>query len=296
MRVRKFARAPIQSIAVHGLSKTELGELNSVAVRSVGTERSYKSAIRQYQQWLQEYRLPVKGPNLLGQALEFLDDYAETHAQKTVDQARQALQKYLKLRIARVPSCVPQHTRGRAYRLGEVEQLIVRQSLEFQLATLLCLDAGLRAHECLTLHEPDGTGPSQHRVWLPERFAGRTDYEVFHVKGKGGLIREVAISTPLANALRETRRPHPIEVRDRGVNHLSYFDIGGGQSLSSSFSRASKLELGWSLGLHGLRHSYAQERLRVLTKILGAKLALKVLSQELGHFRPAVTLVYLTGR
>jgi integrase len=296
MRIREFVRTPIESITVHGLSKTELAELNAVAVRSVGTERGYKSAINQYQQWLRENRLPTNGPGLAAFALEFLDEYAETHAQKTVDHARQALQTYLGLKIPRVPSCVPQRIQGRAYRLDEVERLIVRQSTTFQLATLLCLDAGLRAHECLTIHEPDGNGPSAHRVWLPERFVGRSDYQVFLVKGKGGLMREVAISILLAEALRETRRPQPVEVRDRGVQHLSHFDIGGGQSLSSSFSRASELSLGWSLGLHGLRHAFAQERLRVLSKLLGAKLALTVLSQELGHFRPSITLQYLTGR
>jgi integrase len=139
-------------------------------------------------------------------------------------------------------------------------------------------------------------GPSPHRTWSKERFLGRTDYEVFLVIGKGGLKREVAISQELAEELRKRKRLQPVVIRDREINHVSYFDIGGGQALSASFSRASKLSLGWSRGLHGLRHSFAQNRLRTLIELLGPQRALQILSEELGHFRSEISLAYLVGR
>jgi integrase len=161
---------------------------------------------------------------------------------------------------------------------------------------LLCLDAGLRAHECITLRPRESGEPSAHRNWSPDRFTGRTDYQLFLVTGKGGLVREVAVSRPIAAAIYQTLRPQPVTITDRGVHHQSFFDIGGGQQLSSSFTRASHKALGWSTGVHGLRHAFAQERLQVLTRDLGAARGLSALSQELAHFRIDVTLIYLRGR
>ncbi|MDF5425801.1 site-specific integrase, partial [Vibrio parahaemolyticus] len=49
----------------------------------------------------------------------------------------------------------------------------------------------------------------------------------------------------------------------------------------------------WSTGAHGLRHSYAQERMSELQKNMTYEKALEVVSQEMGHFRPDITEVYL---
>ena len=59
-----------------------------------------------------------------------------------------------------------------------------------------------------------------------------------------------------------------------------------------SFSKTSSHVLGWSRGGHGLRHTYAQERMKEITKIEYER-ALKIVSQEMGHFRPNITLIYL---
>jgi integrase len=68
--------------------------------------------------------------------------------------------------------------------------------------------------------------------------------------------------------------------------------MGGGQSWSNSFSKTSNQVLGWRRGGHGLRHTYAQERMREITKIEYER-ALKIVSQEMGHFRANITLIYL---
>ena len=65
-------------------------------------------------------------------------------------------------------------------------------------------------------------------------------------------------------------------------------------TLFRATSAAAKRVLGWSEGAHGLRHSYAQERLQELQRQgLRWEYALETVSQEMGHFRPQITEVYL---
>jgi hypothetical protein len=60
------------------------------------------------------------------------------------------------------------------------------------------------------------------------------------------------------------------------------------------WSKASNFELGWSTGIHGLRHNYAQQRMEELqSRGFYYSDALAIISQEMGHFRPDITEVYL---
>lgn len=112
--------------------------------------------------------------------------------------------------------------------------------------------------------------------------------------GKGGLAREVSIPNELATRLEAVRLNEPRTVRDRGVLYRQHYAVGGGQALSQAFSAASKAVLGYSTGIHGVRHSYAQQRHYELQRLTGdPERALRIVSQELGHFRPEITQVYL---
>jgi integrase len=294
--IQLLARDLVAEVTAHGVSRVTLGELNALAVRSVATERAYRQVAVQYLRWLRDQRISLETVHTRGMLLEFLDDHAESHGQKAVDQARQALQKIFAVSLPPVESLIEIVVRDRAYSFDELARVIKRQTSRNQLASLLCFDAGLRAHECITLARRSSGSPSLHRDWSPNRFAGRDDVVIYLVTGKGGLTREVALSRELSDAVIEQERAGPIAVRDREVNYVSSFDIGGGQALSASFSRGSELELGWSRGLHGLRHSFARHRLATLRTLFPQREALLVLSQELGHFRPAVSLTYLGGR
>jgi integrase len=298
MNVAQRARETIAGIAVHGASKQSLIELGleKIAIRSVGTERAYRDAYTSYLQWLIANRIALDDAGLRPFMLEFLDEFVEEHAQKSVNQAKNMLEKVFSVSLPKFESCLQPAFQGRAYGFDHVEKLIALPTPPNKLSILLCYDGGLRAHECITLCERSMAEPSRHRAWSDGRFSGRADYVVFLVTGKGGLIREVALSDPLARELRKHMRPHPIVIRDREVEYTSYFDIGGGQALSASFTRASQLTLGWSRGLHGLRHSFAHNRMRTLIPLVGAQRALQILSEELGHFRPEICLAYLVGR
>ena len=131
-----------------------------------------------------------------------------------------------------------------------------------------------------------------HRI-PDSKFAGREGV-IYTVQGKGGLIREVLIPSPLAERLEHVRLASPVRVTDRGVFYQSQYAIGGGQRWSNAFSAASIRTLGWSRGAHGVRHSYAQQRMQELQKLgLVRDMALRTVSQEMGHFRPEITETYL---
>ncbi|MEZ8991532.1 hypothetical protein [Vibrio breoganii] len=85
----------------------------------------------------------------------------------------------------------------------------------------------------------------------------------------------------------------PKYVTDRKIKYKLRYDIGYGHAFSDSFSKASKRELGWSHGVHGLRHTFAQDRMKELTNHCNYKESLLATSQELGHLRTEITLVYL---
>jgi integrase len=117
---------------------------------------------------------------------------------------------------------------------------------------------------------------------------------IYTVKGKGGLIREVALDKNLSDTLEKYRLDSPRNVTDRGIFIEQYYDLGGGKKWSDSFSKAAQRELGWSSGAHGVRHTFAQARMLKLQSIgYGYEQALGIVSQEMGHFRPSITEVYL---
>lgn len=107
-------------------------------------------------------------------------------------------------------------------------------------------------------------------------------------------MREVLIPHELSERLEALRLETPQRVTDRGIFYQSHYDIGGGQRWSNSFSAAADRALGWSTGAHGLRHSYAQDRMIELqNRGLTRNQALETVSQEMGHFRPEITETYL---
>lgn len=81
---------------------------------------------------------------------------------------------------------------------------------------------------------------------------------------------------------------------DRGIHYTRHYDLGAGKAWTNSVSAAASRVLGWSSGAHGLRHSYAQQRMAELQRQgLLREAALTTVSQEMGHFRPDITETYL---
>ena len=233
-------------------------------------------------------------------AVEYLRSRTGDLGQKALDMHRQALQAMLVHVSRRLPegkrltvvrSLRPGRRAGRAYTARQVRMVAAAQRGRNALSTLIAHAAGLRAHELFTLARP-GEQPPDPRPARPEKFAGRPGRE-YTVVGKGGLVRLVRIPDHLARQLEERRRDAPVRVTDRGIHYRSRYAVAGGTAWGASFTGASKRALGWTRGAHGMRHSYAQERMQELQRMLRRSDALEVVSQELGHFRRDITLAYL---
>lgn len=233
-------------------------------------------------------------------AVDYLRSRTADLGQKALDLHRQSLQAMLVHVTGRLPkgerltvvrSLKPRRRGGRAYTVQQVRMVAAAQNARNGLSTRIAHTAGLRAHELFTLARPDDQ-PPDIRPARPEKFAGRPGRD-YTVVGKGGLVRLVRLPDDLAERLEERRRDKPVRLTDRGIHYTSRYDVAAGTAWGASFTGASKRALGWTRGAHGMRHSYAQERMRELQRLLRRPDALEVVSQELGHFRRDITLTYL---
>jgi integrase len=292
-------------------------QLQGSHIKSVSTVRNYEQRLKQITVHLQEHRLGSLRDMTPTRALEYLRQRAEVVGQKTLDMERQALQVMMRHVTHQLPpsqtlvvikSTAPAAQKGktgqptlgrrlaeqsRSYTSEQVTLIAAHQSPHNALATEISLASGLRAHELLTLRRIHHKAPDV-RPAHALKFSGiRENSIAYTVHGKGGLTREVRIPINLARRLEARRLPEARSVTDRGVRYQQLYELGGGQPWSKSFGAASKAALGWSNGAHGLRHSYAQERLSTMQFHLPREEAKLVVSQELGHFRSEITEVYL---
>jgi integrase len=287
----------VRALAAHGTPRH--GHAGDGKIHSLGTERNYEQALKGAVEFIQARKLGDLRGLTRDTALAYLEFRSAQVGQKTLDLDRQALQAVLGEKLPVIPSELDQVLTSRAYTAPQVRLVAAAQSPRHQLATLLAANAGLRAHELLTLRPVAEQPPTQRpaesaRHFRPDRFTGRPDVVLYTVVGKGGLCREIALDRPLADRLEAVRLPEPRTVYDRGIRYTPHYDLGGGKAWSDSFSRAAQRVLGWSAGAHGLRHGYAQARLDTLQGA-GRRYedALAIVSQEMGHFRPDITEVYL---
>jgi integrase len=266
----------------------------SLDLKSQGSERNYQQALTGVAQFIKEERLG----DLRGLSKETAERYLEMRSQevgqKTLDLDRQAMQAVLGEKLAVVKSEQKQALESRAYTSQQAQMVASAQSEKHSLATQIAENAGLRAHELLSLRPVNERPADIHREYRDDRFSGRGNIAIYTVEGKGGLCREVALDKALADKLESRRLDEPKTVYDRDIGYRTQYDVGSGKQWSDSFSKASNREFGWSNGAHGLRHEFAQERMNTLQ---GAgyeyREALEIVSQEMGHFRPEITEVYL---
>lgn len=288
----KQAQHALKQLANHGQSRHK--DRASGKIHSLGTERNYRQALTGVTNWIKENKLGSLRDLDTEKAMRYLEQRSEEVGQKTLDLDRQAMQAYLGEKIPTIKSELQTAQESRAYTKEQAALIASAQRERNALATEIAHNAGLRAHELFTLLPLQERAASSHREFSAERFAGRQDVRIYTVKGKGGLVREVAIDKHLAERLEARRLEAPVRVTDRGIHYHSSYDIAGGQRWSNSFSQASTRELGWSTGAHGLRHTYAQGRMHELQG--GGRTyrdALGIVSQEMGHFRESITEVYL---
>ena len=280
--------------------------LKQISEKHIGTDRNnFDSLVK-----LAEYANSQLNCSLKDvtqeQALQYLSDRSVDHSQSSLNKDTLAFQRMFQgakvsdplsknEHLLKIKSEIEQNNASRCYTQRQVEIVYQHQTDKFSLSTQIAASSGLRAHELLTLQRIDERSVSERDKYLEARelkFKGLKG-EKYTVKGKGGLIREVVIPIYLAERLEQHRLEQPQRIIDREINYETRYDIPGGQRWSNSFTKAAERSLGWTTGAHGLRHTYAQERMSELQNTEKYEIALAIVSQELGHFRPDITLVYL---
>ena len=295
-----FAKSEKQAASV-------MKELQGRIIKSVGTVRNYEQALKTATDFVKENRLGGLRDITPEIAHQYLSLRQEEVSQSTLNMDRQALQCMMRHVTHQLgPNDTLKDDSGRIYQsqLDKIEQsraytteqahlIAASQSNKHQLATLIAHSSGLRAHELLTLRPLEEKTPSPREAH-PDKFTRLPSPTVaYTVEGKGGLIRKVHLLNVLSEQLEKTKLPSPQRITDRGIHYQQHYGIGGGKQWSDSFSKASTRVLGWSHGGHGLRHSYAQDRMDQLSNHHPRETALRIVSQEMGHFRPDITEVYL---
>jgi len=289
-----FAKAETQaSKMVHALN-------DAGVIKSAGTFRNYEQALTQVAQIFKDNALPSINNLTPQQATAYLVDRATEVRQPTLNLERQAMQKVMqhynhqlatKETLPVVKSELQTIQASRAYTTEQTREVVAHQTPHNAISTEIAHAAGLRAHELLTIR-PTAERPADPRPAHSGKFEGREGVS-YTVTGKGGLTREIQLPRELSERLEGYRQPEPEKVTDRGVHYERCYAIGGGNSWSASFTRASQNAHGWSNGAHGMRHTYAQERMSELQREHPRDEALRIASQEMGHFRPEITEVYL---
>ena len=274
------------------------------ALSSISTVNSYSGAVVAAIEPRLNFKIGDKVSNLIthSRALDILNDLKQNgQSQSTLDKTRLGLMLFPKVRhIDRIKiGSDRRFPVSRRYTEEQINLITSRMSDRNSISARICAAAGLRAHELLTLARYSERAPTNNQDIVRKQtdniFIYQENYPRYTVVGKGGLCREVRLAPELAQELESRRLEQPIDRWDRGIRFRECrYDLAGGKTLTSSFSRISKNTLGWSRGVHGLRHTYAQNRYEYLIDRghidYEAKL---IVSQELGHFRPEITEIYL---
>ena len=281
----------VRSMTAHGTARHD--NQDSGKIHSLGTERAYEQALAGLTEWIQENKLgDLKGLDE-ATARHYLEVRAEDVGQKTLDLDRQAINAFLGINLDRIDSEKEAAIDSRAYTQDQIRIVAESQTAGHALATAVAAAAGLRAHELLTLLPVSERAADTHRDYRHDRFSGR-EGTIYTVIGKGGLCREVILPQNLADKLETTRLDSAHTVYDRGIRYQQHYAIGGGKRWSDSFSKAADRALGWSTGAHGVRHTYAQERvIELQQQHYRFEDAKEVVSQEMGHFRADIIDTYL---
>lgn len=288
------AKTVVVKIVKHGNSRfnRKLVGDKTPCISSILTEKKYMGCVKIFYDWCKKSGVPFVNidSDVVG---TFLASRVGSCVQKTIDGYRQSLALVFNLEVEYVVSTKDSLLVPRAYRTSQIDCLLDAASDELSFAIRLAAAAGLRSIELDTIAFPSEVYEDK-REWLTERFEGMGLGSRYVVIGKGGLKRSIHVPNDIAVELEQFRLALPIKKTQRGVHYIKRYSIVGGHSFSQRFSRLSFSIFGWSTGGHGLRHTYAQNRIIDLQKIgFTWNDGLKIVSQELGHFSTTNTLTYM---
>lgn len=279
------AHAVSQRLAI---AEARHGNRDDGRIHSVGTARAYTEALSTYTRWLKDERLGDLRGSGRAEAMRYLEMRSTEVSQGQLDKDRQSIQSLLGERLPVLRSEIEVIRDSRLYTPEQLAMVREHQSPRNALATAIVEATGIRAHELLTLRPAAEQPRSSHRTWRDDLHAV-TEGQLFTVKGKGGLIREVRVPFSLAEMLQAGRQaaPRDVVVVDRGVRYSTPYStvIGGGSAWSQSVTSASMRALGWTAGGHSIRATWVNNRIEQLQSAgYGIDDAKRITSQNCGHF------------
>src|SRR5262249_38641662 len=145
-------------------------------------------------------------------------------------------------------------------------------SLAARLATQIIVESGCRTQDLASMCLASECPLKKARLTKlhTDRFAGREDWVKVSFIGKGGHEYMSTISPALAKRIEAFRLYEHRPFRERNQENVvtqQYYDIPAGRRLSLIWTAASKHTFGFSRGIHGLRHTFAQERVKAMQKL-----------------------------
>lgn len=297
----KFSQAAakrLEPLTALSSKKKAFDKATGPAIRSVGTRRSYRACLAQFLKWRQEFlSIELSEPILAAEVTGFLLTGKNRLKQKTLDQRAQALQA-----ATRAPSLLSKS------QVAPVESRLMpannqlRKVIEalppiYQLAALIAMNTGLRISEVVALPPPtSGIEPSSHRAWSPDLHADRLDVTMFGVKGKGGLVRVIAMHNELFKELNRLLLPTPLHRQNREADYIAYYAFPLPQTISQQFTKTATKVLGFSPKFHSNRSLFLSKSLAGLLQLaFDRETSIKITSQKAGHFRTGITFSYFSG-
>ena len=266
---------------------------NGSTLRSIGSQRNFASCMVMFGRFLEANKAgnfngyPQDAPEVY----LFARSLRVSEAQLKLD--HWALELFTGVKLPKFKPANPQILDPRAYTNDQIDQITAHQTPEFAYSTRLAVATGMRGMELISIgrmdEQPIHVRPRPELVhsFLPP---GR----LYSTVGKGGLIRSVHVPLPFIAELEGARRSEPVEVTHVKRKVFSFYAIRAGRAWADSFAHACRRVFGSTAGAHGCRHKFAKERLYHLMRCGVDELtALKVVSVELGHFRPSIVQTYL---
>jgi site-specific recombinase XerD len=221
---------------------------------------------------------------------------------RTIQGYAKALQTLPQVNSLHVPSRLHDERdkpkQSRAYTRAQFEDIKQFLNPQAQLSAQIMIESGVRDNDLASLRLAEEKPATRARLdkLHADRFLGRENWVRVTVVGKGGHEYETTIRRETAKKLEQYRLTKPRDFNDRKLPHAmtQYYDIPAGQKISRLWSDASNRALGYSHGAHGLRHTYAQERVEeLLRQGMTWSQALERTSQTMGHYRPEEVKTYL---
>jgi len=290
-------------------------------IRCFNTANQYEGIYRRFSEWMEKEGISTP---LNKATQEHVERYLEVRRHEIKDtnlaNHRTALQIHLRnihpkihakepIELARFKSTVGEpKSAPRALNREQVKRCISgARTIQQKVAIAATYEGGLRTKELITLcplHERPVThreedwlpaATSVSKETLPERFSGGREHWVrYSVIGKGKLPREVRLSPTTAKMVESLRFEKSIGRKDRGIGYEQRYDLAAGQALSESFREICIKANGFTPGVHGLRHSFAQERLQELMADGRTESEAKaILTQETGHWSESNLKYYM---